>query len=90
VGVFFRGGQHDHFNVWLLGADQPRRGETIELGHVQVHEHDLGSEPPGLVDCLAPVAGFTDHVHSPRLEHAAQSVAEQSMVVGDQNAHKSD
>ena len=87
VRVFFRSGQDDHFDVGLLGADEPSRGQAIELGHVQVHEHDVRTEPSRLVDRFASVAGFAGDVDAARLEHAAQSVAEQRVVVGDQNAH---
>jgi hypothetical protein len=62
----------------------------FKLGHVQVHEHDVRAEPPCLVDNFAPIAGFAYHVNPARLEQASQSVAEQSVVVGYENAHRAD
>jgi hypothetical protein len=41
-----------------------------------------------LVDGFAAVTGFADDLDPARLEQAAQSVAEQSMVVGEQNTHE--
>jgi hypothetical protein len=49
---------------------------------VQVHEHNVGAEPPCLVDCFAAVAGFPDDLDPARLEQAAQTVAKQSVIVG--------
>src|ERR1700687_4117000 len=55
---FFRGGQDDYFDIRLLRADESRRGQAVKLGHVQVHEYDVGPQPPCLVDGFASVTGF--------------------------------
>jgi hypothetical protein len=61
-----------------FGADEPSRGQPVELGHVEVHEHDIGAEPPCLLESFAPAAGFADDFDSARLEQAAQSTAKNS------------
>jgi NAD(P)-dependent dehydrogenase (short-subunit alcohol dehydrogenase family) len=78
VRVFFRAGQDNHLDVRLIGADEPSRGEAVELGHVQVHEYDVRAKPLRLLNSLASVVGLADHVHAARLEQASQSVAEES------------
>jgi hypothetical protein len=90
VRVFFGSGQDDHLHVRLIGADEPSRGQAVELRHLQVHEHEVRTEPSRLVDRFAPVAGLSDHFYSPRLEQASQSVAVEGVVVGYQNTHGSD
>jgi hypothetical protein len=88
VGILFRCGQDDDLDVRLLGTDEPSGGQAVKLGHVQIHEHNVGAEPPRLVDSLAAITGFADHLDPARLEQTAQSVAEQSMIVSYQNAHR--
>jgi hypothetical protein len=86
--VFFRGGQDDHFDHRLLGADEPRRGQAVKLGHIQVHEHDVGAELACLVHGFASVAGLADHLDSARLEQTARSITKQRVIVGYQYAHE--
>ena len=37
-------GEHEHPHVRVLGEDLPGRVGALEVGHAQIHEHDVGLE----------------------------------------------
>ena len=57
-------------------------------GHGQIEQQDVGLQLPGELHGFGPVAGFPDHGELRLgLEQAAQAVAENGMVVGNQNTN---
>src|SRR5919199_6767376 len=73
-------GQQQHGRDVLRGQDL-RRIEPIELGHLDVHDDDIGT-------CLArqahggrAVAGFADHLISERGEHLPQVEPDQWLII---------
>ena len=59
--------------------------ETAEPGHRDVEDHDLGFELLDLLEHLPPVARLAGHLEVVlRLEEAAQALADDSVVVGNE------
>src|SRR5262249_7633316 len=87
VRVVLGRGQDDHLDLRLLGADQPRSSQTVQLGHVQIHQQDVRPQPSSLLDRLATVARLADDVYPARLEEASQSISKELVIVGDEDAH---
>ena len=78
--------QHEHVGQ-LLAHDLAGRRDPVELRHLQVHQDDVGAEPPGQVDGLSAVGRLADHVDV-RLagEQLLQAGPEHRVVVHDQHA----
>lgn len=70
------------------GADDPeRRFDAVHDGHLEVHEGDIGSEPPGWRDRLLAVRGFANDLNAALdVEEAAKTFAELDAVVDEQQA----
>src|SRR5262245_33741238 len=88
IGIVLRSGQHDYLHIRLVGADEASCVESAEDGHVQVHQRDIGAQSRYLLDGFTAVWGLADDLDPARLEHSAQSVAEEWVVVGDQDPHR--
>jgi len=72
--------------------ENPPRGlEPVELGHADVHEHDLRLEPGGLVDRLEPVGRLGDDLDALLApEEHPEARADHRLVVGDEDADRHD
>ena len=71
-----------------LGVDPPGRLDPVEDGHRDVHHHDVGLELAGQAHGLAAVAGLGDHRHAGVLERPADGLAQELMVVGEEDPHQ--
>jgi hypothetical protein len=87
VGVLGRGGEHDDLGLRARLEELRDRVEPAHLRHRQVHQHDVGLEPDGEVDGFAAVARLGQHLEPVGFEETAEALAEQDVVVGDQQAH---
>src|SRR4051794_18942911 len=69
------------------GEDAPRRLEPVELGHADVHQHDVWAQGAGLVDRLAPVGRLADDLDlGLRVEDHAEAGADERLVVDEEDA----
>ena len=67
-------------------ARRPGDIDSVEAGHPDVDEADVGAQPPGQRDGLGAVGGLRDH-GDVRLvfEDEAKSIADHRLIVGDQH-----
>jgi hypothetical protein len=85
--VAVEGGEHEHPRRARLRADERRGGDAVELGHPQVHEHDVGMMEVHLGEDLAAVRGLPHHLETvPGRQHHAQPRAHQCIVIHDEHA----
>ena len=90
VLVEVEGGQHQHPHRALAGGgdDPARRLDAVELGHADVHEHDVGLEVVGHRHRLGAVGGLADDVEVVLgVEDHLEPGAHERLVVGDQDAN---
>ena len=65
--------------------------DSVEHGHADVHQHDVGPKPARLGNGVFAVAGLADDVClGLGVEDLAQADADKCLVVCDQNASSSD
>jgi len=71
--------------------DAPGRLEPVELGHADVHEHDVGLKRPRLLERFTAVRSLADHLDVLlRFQDHAKAAAQKRLVVGDEDAdHRS-
>ena len=89
VLVEVEGGEHQDAHRVLAGLREqpPRRLDPVELGHADVHQHDVGLQPRGLLDGVEPVGRLADHLEVVLgVEDHAEPGAHERLVVGDQQA----
>jgi hypothetical protein len=60
VVVLLEGGEDQNSRGRHVARQLAGRGDPVEVGHADVHEHDVGAEPPGSLDGLAPGGRLTD------------------------------
>jgi hypothetical protein len=78
--------QDQHARRAAVG-DLARGGDPVELGHADVHEHDVGREAPGAVDRLAPRGRLADDLDvGLRVQHHAEAGAGERVIVDEQDA----
>jgi hypothetical protein len=72
---------------WGSAPARSRGGlEPVQVGHADVHEHEVGPQVTGAVERDAPVGGLADHREvGLGFEDHAQTAADQRFVVGDQD-----
>ena len=76
---------HDHGKAGLL-LEQPRqRADAVELGHVEVEEHDVGRDPVEGRDREPPVRHGRDHLDAAFLQPPRDEAAHDDGIVRDQN-----
>ena len=78
--------EHEHLGVTGRGVDATRRLDAVEHRHRDVHHDDVGTQQRHESDRFLTVAGFGDDVEAGVFERAAKRLAQQLMVVGDQDA----
>jgi hypothetical protein len=67
------------------GRDALGHGEPVEVGQVDVEQHDVRAEAAGLVDAALAVRGLADHVVALRLQEHARRRPEGRVVVDDED-----
>jgi hypothetical protein len=71
-----------------LGEDPASRLEPVDVGHLDVHEHDVGMPPADEVDCVATVPGPPDDADPGLfLEDRSEARSHERLIVGDQHGH---
>jgi len=80
------GGDHHDFDRRIGALDVAEELEPVHLGHLDVHDDDVGLEPPEMVEGHAPVLGRLDLVVG--LEQHAQRLARTELVVHDEDARE--
>ena len=79
--------EHEDARRQVVGGDGRHDGEAVDAGQPQVEQHDVRAQRADLVERRAPVRRLTDHLQlGPGGDGAGRPVAEQRMVVGDQDA----
>lgn len=87
--LFRRGEDHD-FHLRRFTDDQLRRADAVELRHLQVHQHEIGLELARERHRFAAVLRFADDLVSLRKQEASQAVAEERVIVGNEDTHASE
>ena len=61
--------------------------DPVQVGHADIHQHDVGPQRPGGLDRLTPVAGLANDLEvGLGVEDHAEACADERLVVGDQDA----
>ena len=81
-------GQDDDGDLRPGGLDARRRGKPGTARHPDVHEHEIGLDVRRQRDRLVLAAGEPDHLMAPGTDERRDTVAEQGMVVDDQDPHR--
>ena len=76
-------------HVGQLRREPPGGGHPAEHGHLQVHQHDVGPSLARELDGLLAVGGLADDVDADVLEQHPQALAEDRVVVGDDDPQPS-
>jgi hypothetical protein len=85
--VGFVHGEDEDFGVGGGLVDAASGFNTVEEGHADVEDGDVGLELGGFVDSLASVSGFgADLPAGARLEEGAQTGTDHSVVISDEDA----
>jgi hypothetical protein len=85
-------GEHEHArgHVAAQRGHLARRLDAVELGHADVHQHDVGRQATRLLDRRVAVGRLADDVDVLLgVEDHAEAGAHQRLVVGDQDADHS-
>ena len=73
--------------ITRVGEQAPRGLDAVELGHADVHQHDVGLERADLLDGVEPVGGLAHHLEVVLgVEDHAEAGADERLVVGDQQS----
>ena len=88
VRLVLVGGQYQHIRTRALLADQPRRGDAVEVRELDVHQDHVGLELARQADGFPSVGGFTDDLDDLLvLKKIFDAFTEKRLVVGDQHLH---
>ncbi len=71
-----------------IGTDQLEYLEAVQLGHLDVEEHEIGPGLCNLLDRVEAVAALCDDLHSRRAEQLAQQIARRRLVVDDHDPQR--
>ena len=83
IRIFGKGHDQDA-DAWQLFFDRPRCHEAIDVGHADVHEHQVRLQPARQLDGFAPGGGLADHFEVRLgLEHRPESKPRQLVIIGD-------
>ena len=87
--LVFRGRQHNHPRL-AIGVLQRLQGrQAIHVGHAQVQQQHIGLQRLHAFQYLAAIAGLTHHLNVlVERQQAAQTIAHNRMVIGDQHANR--
>ena len=79
--------EHDDGDIRLGLADPAGGLQPSHPGHPDVHEHELGQEGVDEGDRLRAIRGLPDHLVAPGVEQGGHAVAEEGVVVRDEDPH---
>src|SRR5262245_24361725 len=86
VVVLFEGGQDQHSSAWRGAGELSCRRDAVEIGHADIHQHDVGIEAARSVDGFPSRRGLSDDLHRGISgEELDQAGAHEVVVVGDQH-----
>ena len=75
--------------MWAGVEDCPRRFDPVHPGHLEVHQNDIRLEGGGERHRLVPRRRLADERHvGGRLQQRAQSVAEEGVIIGDEDVQR--
>ena len=88
VLVHVEGGQHHDLRIGTVVTEQAAsRLDPVDVGHADVHQHDVRPQAPRLRHRLSPVRRLADHLDVLfSLEDHAEAGADERLVVDDQHA----
>ena len=67
--------------------DRPGRLDAVEYRHLEIHQHHVGGQLPAECDSLGAVRCGADELEVRlRHDHAAEPIAQHTVVVGDHHA----
>ena len=70
----------------MLGRDLAGGFDAIEIGHLDIHEHDIGFEGGGLLDRLGAIRRLADDRYPlVFVQQSGQPRAKERLIVGDQD-----
>ena len=76
--------KHQDLDPWVLLADEPGRGDPIELGHIHVHEHQVRIHLLDQAEGFLTVGCLTDNPQVSLLfKQKPQTLSEQTLVLRD-------
>ena len=89
VLVEVEGREHQDLRAVAGREHAAGRLDAVELGHADVHQHDVGGELARLLDRLQAVGGLADDVEVVLgVEDHPEARAHERLVVGDQHPHR--
>src|SRR6266545_887180 len=81
--------EHTRFRQPRVGGDLSRRFEAVDLGHADVHQHEVGAKLARECHSLASVGGFAgDFEVGFGVEKRAEAGADDRLVFGEQDADR--
>jgi hypothetical protein len=82
-------GQDQHGGVGAGGDDPAGRVDTVQLGHVQVHDDHIREVGRGQRDRLLAASGLPDHLQAVTGgQQPPEPVTKQRVIVGNQNTDR--
>jgi hypothetical protein len=82
-------GRQDHDRGKVLLADALGRGEPVQHGHLDVHDHEVGGQLARQSDGRLAVCGLADDLEPLFLEHLLEVEADDGLVLRDHGARGS-
>src|ERR1019366_2172529 len=80
------GGEDDHLCLGVVGADPSQGFDAVDIGHLNVHEDDVGFRLPRLRDRLGAIGRSGHHADVVLyLQHGAEAVEHHGVIVGHQD-----
>jgi hypothetical protein len=82
-------GEYDESRVRKLAADRDHGIDAVAIGHLQVHERDIGIVFPELLDGLMSTGGFSNNLHVSLISNeSSDPFAEKGVIVYYQNSNR--
>jgi hypothetical protein len=79
--------QREHARGWAFVHQLRRRGKTIEAGHGNIHDDDVGRDLLGLSYRFTAIAGGGDDLHVGLcVQNHSQALADGFVIVGEEDA----
>ena len=77
-----------HAGQIVLGGDPPRGLKPVHVRHPDVHQHDVGSLPPGQRDGLRAVGGLTHNFHVVgAIDEHPETGPDQRLIISEQDSN---
>src|SRR5918996_4721863 len=86
VRVRVIGGKDEHLHIIVLGPDPLGRSRTVDLRHLEIHQHEVWTKGLDQRQRLRPVGGLTYHLDvGLGVKHGAETVPHHGMIVRHQD-----